>query len=171
MRRGRQSCHTDMQSRRFAGHDIARCRRIARNLARALQRLHHSGIVHGDVKPRNILFLQEKDAVDDTDGSKENAVDELVLCDLDVSAPIGTVRKVADKMPSSAHSAPELQRWKIWAALPAAQRQMTMQLKASEALDVWGFGTVLYELCAGQELFYRNFADDEIIDVSDEMRK
>ena len=98
-------------------------------------------------------------------------VDELVLCDLDVSAPIGTVRTLADKMPSSAHSAPELQRWKIWAALPASQRQTAVQLKSSEALDVWSFGVVLYELCTGQELFYRNFADDEIVDVSDEMRK
>ena len=158
-----------MLSRRFAGHDIDRCRRIARNLAESLQKLHSFGIIHCDVKPRNILFMHDEDVVDDNDDS--DLRDRLVLCDLDVSAEKGSILNLADKMPSSAHSAPELQRWKVWASVPEHRRQEAVQVTASEQLDVWSFGTVLYELCCGQELFSRNFADDEIIDAADEMRK
>ena len=187
MKRGRQSLDIAMRSRRFAGHDLDFCRRVARNLARSLQRLHEQDIIHCDVKPRNVLL-----AGDDA---------EVMLCDLDASARKGSIRTVgplcaqlspshcssrsrahkltffllspqpADKMPSSGYSAPELQRWKIWHDLPVDQRRGKVEVRVSELLDVWGFGVVLFQLCTGEVLFEQNVADDEIVRPLDEMRK
>ena len=80
MKRGRQSLDIAMRSRRFAGHDLDFCRRVARNLAQSLQRLHEQDIIHCDVKPRNVLL-----AGDDA---------EVMLCDLDASARKGSTRTV-----------------------------------------------------------------------------
>lgn len=41
----------------------------------------------------------------------------------------------------------------------------------SEALDIWSFGTVLFELCSGERLFVQNIADDEIVGARQETRK
>ena len=76
-------------------------------------------------------------------------------------------------MPSSGYSAPELQRWKILSELPEHQRRgaTVLELEATEALDVWGFGASLFHLCTGEELFTQNIMDNEITRSSDEMRK
>ena len=140
MKRGRESLHQAVQSRRFAGIDIAFVRRIAWRLASCLYGLHERGIIHGDVKPRNVLLYDD---------------DKLVLCDLDTSAKKGTQRKEGEKMPSSGYSAPELERWRIWSALPESQRQTGLALEVTRALDIWSFGVVLFELCSGERLFHR----------------
>ena len=156
MKRGRQSCHHAVQSRRFAGIDIPVVRRMAWKLARCLRGLHGRGIIHGDVKPRNVLIYDDN---------------RIVLCDLDASMKNGAERVLGKKMPSSGYSAPEVERFKIWEGLPEGQRGAKPALRTSAALDVWGFGVVLFQLCTGEKLFHQNEADDEIVDPRDEMRK
>ena len=158
MKRGKQSCRQAMRSQRFAGIDIAYVQQMAGKLAKCLKRLHDKRIIHGDVKPRNILL----------DGIQN----QIMLCDLDASARTGSVRQLVDKNPSSGYSAPEIQRWQIWSSTPKNQRRLeSLEIRASPLWDIWSFGVVLFQLCTGEELFAQDTCDDEIIDPRDEMRK
>jgi len=95
-----------------------------------VQALHAIGLLHFDLKPRNILLFE--------DGS-------VVLCDLDASMRLGVSRGRDEKRGSSAYYAPEVARW--------AEDRSVVVLIASEALDVWSLGALLFELCNGCTLF------------------
>eukprot|EP00945_MAST-04E_sp_MAST-4E-sp1_P003399 g3399.t1 len=80
-------------SERFAGHDLKTVEYISNSVAKALKHMHDQGLVHGDVKPRNVV---------------RDASGKWKLIDLDaatkLSEPIG--RKY-----SSAFSPPELAKF------------------------------------------------------------
>ena len=101
--------------------------------------LHSVGLLHFDLKPRNILLLE--------DGS-------VVLCDLDASMRLGIARGRDEKPGSSAYYAPEVARW--------AEDLSVVPLIASEALDTWSLGAVLFELCNGRTLFRQGAKGDKI---------
>ena len=67
-----------------------------------------AGLVHYDLKLRNILVKSDK-----KDKHKVNEDTTLMLCDLDSSCPINSLRSVNDKKGSSAYYAPEVARWNI----------------------------------------------------------
>ena len=46
-----------IRSERFAGHDVDMARIVLKGLATALQHMHACGLVHGDVKPRNVVRI------------------------------------------------------------------------------------------------------------------
>ena len=52
----------------FAGRDLNVVRLIAEQLARAVQHLHQNGIIHGDVKPRNAVRIDDFWKLIDLDG-------------------------------------------------------------------------------------------------------
>ena len=99
--------------------------------AEQVQALHAIGLLHFDLKPRNILLLE--------DGS-------VVLCDLDASMRLHITRSRDEKPGSSAYYAPEVARW-------AEDLLAIVPLIASEAMDVWSLGALLFELCNGRTLF------------------
>lgn len=123
---------------------------IARQVAEAIQHLHERGILHADLKPLNIM----------RSGSAWQ------LIDLDAAAPFGSV---AGLKSSTAYCPPEMihvrqgiARVKIAADgdelfISGAEYSL---LAAEKSFDMWGFGAVLYFLCAGQALFHANLEDN-----------
>ena len=71
--------------------------------------LHKAGLVHYDLKLRNILVKSNK-----KDGAQSWCGQQcIMLCDLDASAPINSLRQCNDKIGSSAYYAPEVARWNM----------------------------------------------------------
>jgi hypothetical protein len=140
-------------------------RRIGVEVAAALAHLHGRRIIHGDIKPLNLMRTNKRWRLIDLDaatpfgdpaGAKSSAAfcaPEMVLVDV----ATGVARIAA-----SAHAAPFLTN-----ARPAdskgndgeAKEEAAVPLKssttvpASAALDLWAFGAVLYQLCTGSALF------------------
>ncbi|OBZ90272.1 hypothetical protein A0J61_01686 [Choanephora cucurbitarum] len=104
-------------------YSVQQCRSIFRQLVYAVDHLHQQGIVHGDIKPHNLLL------------SKDNTV-KLVdfghaihLCDIDRSFY---------SMSSPAFTAPEV------------IKKQAIKLYAATCADVWAMGVTLYCLVYGQ---------------------
>ncbi len=151
---------------RFAGHDMELVHSICKNVAKALHHMHENGLVHGDVKPRNIVRI----------------MGEYKLIDLDAAEKIG--QPIGRKY-SSAFAPPELAKLlftkngesvdelyakgtmkstaNAFGSNTPAKRQLLS--KASESFDVWGFGCLLYNLCTGRPLFGNIDSSDDNIYV------
>ena len=144
-----RSLHETCGKERLAGRDAHRVARIFGRVVRRVAQLHAAGLVHCDIKPRNVLLLSD---------------DEVVLCDMDASNALGAGFSTTEaKLGSSGYFAPEVQAAVVGAHRPA-------EAVWSAATDVWSLGAVLFELCAGQTLFRLDVADDELVDTSDRMR-
>ena len=108
-------------------------------MAQCIQHLHnHACLLHGDIKPRNIARVGQI----------------WKLIDLDASAKIGVLRP---EKYSEAYVPPELQR----ALLPTRESGRPVRgqetIVAAPEQDVWSLGVVLFELCAGADLFQKVF--------------
>ena len=101
-------------------------------------------MVHGDLKPRNVLRIGESD---------------WVLCDLDATVHVGQPVGVKS---SSGYAPPELARVKC-------NRERQLQ-KSACSFDIWSLGMILFELCAGQTLFRLDINNDEILLEEDNSR-
>ena len=183
MPRADRNLHGVVADERFAGYEPRKVRDIAIDVAKALQHMHEKGLVHGDIKPRNIVRV----------------VDQWKLIDMDAAASIGD--PIGRKY-SSGYSPPELakmlftkngessntvQEAPSQAVLPpqppkesssrksfrtetklkmlsiGSFKKRKLLAEAKETFDVWGFGCVLYQLCAGRPLFSDvNSSDDNI---------
>ena len=64
-----QSLSHLVSSQRVAGHNVAEVRRLFGKLAQRVAQLHQGGVLHFDLKPRNVLLRDM----------------ELLLCDLDAA--------------------------------------------------------------------------------------
>jgi serine/threonine protein kinase len=106
MERAHESLFSLLGSQRLAGVgglDGARCladvRDIFGKIVAVVGKLHNAGLVHLDVKPRNILC-----------NWKANGVVEPILCDLDAAAECGVQRPRTIKSGSEAYIPPETAR-------------------------------------------------------------
>ena len=147
---GQRSLHGALCAERIAGVDVERTVSIVRNVAGALQEMHGHGVLHGDVKPRNILRVGL--------GERRFAWS---LVDLDASARLGDL---CGTKSSTGYLAPELAR-RRFLAHPAGRLPPDAPglLEARPSLDAWSLGVVLFELCAGRTLWMLSLAEDSIV--------
>ena len=145
MERGGQSLFIENVTQRIAGVNAASVATLFRATCAQVAALHGLGLVHGDIKLRNVIRRFGSDAV--------------CLCDLDAGIQIGTKRSTDVKV-STAYAAPEVQ----------ASRRAKTPLEAHPSLDVWSLGVVLFELCTGRTLFAQDISNDDMVEVDDETR-
>ena len=71
-----RSLYHAMGSERIARFDLGRALDIFKDVAQLVQRLHHAGLVHSDLKPRNVLFDAENKLLTEPDTSLTTFVDD-----------------------------------------------------------------------------------------------
>ena len=120
---------------------------IMRQVALALQHLHSNSVVHGDIKPLNIVRCIE--------GGQER----YMLIDLDAAVRIG-VDRVGRKY-SSAYAPPE--------GMAAIAGIKGFPL-AHPSWDIHSYGVVLFELLTSTPLFPRNTLNDNIEEIETKRR-
>ena len=95
-------------------------------------------------------------------GCEVNEECKVVLCDLDASGKMGSDRSVEAKA---------WEQWLLrsrgcrWLVSQKQERQIELSYEASQ--DVWSFGSVLFELCTGRNLFPLDLNDDSMVDEKD----
>ena len=95
---------------------------FSRSLFRALEAMHETGLVHGDLKPDNLLIADS--------GDVENS---LLISDFGSSAFIGELRQKAWRAASPCYESPE-----------------SVQGQATFASDLYSAGVLLYEAVTGK---------------------
>ena len=143
MERAERSLHDACNKERFAGLRVPAIQQVVRHIASCLQRLHQLHVCHGDCKQRNIVRLG----------------DRWILCDMDAATKLE--EPIGEKN-STAYCPPEL-------AQILFTRDNVLPL-AHPSFDVWSFGVVLFELCAGHSLFNQDTSNDNLIDELDKTR-
>ena len=96
MERGERSLHDACTKERFSGYNYDNIWSVMRDVAASLQILHKSGMIHGDLKGRDILRV--------------NLKGKWILCDMDASSKMGDP---AGLKTSSGNAPPELARLKF----------------------------------------------------------
>eukprot|EP00041_Stephanoeca_diplocostata_P038833 m.1559122 g.1559122 ORF g.1559122 m.1559122 type:complete len:2011 (+) comp25275_c1_seq7:178-6210(+) len=120
-------------------------RYLLKQVAEAVAALHRSGIVHGDIKPRNVV--------------RKNS-GQYCLIDLDMSMPCkGQVGDASgglrDKiLASSAYMSPEVIQWTAAQHITSDSQPSAVQnvLEPRTRWDLWGFGVTMYEVLNGAGL-------------------
>ncbi|KAG1669403.1 hypothetical protein FOA52_004054 [Chlamydomonas sp. UWO 241] len=157
MPRGERSLLDALLHEHFAGNDWLMVRAIFRNVVQALSHMHSMGMVHGDIKPLNVMAF----------GTNWR------LIDLDVAREIGML--YGDKAPSSGYCAPEVAAAMLAAISsasvsdgPGSERSFDLRwmwgalkgMKASVAADLWSAGVLLYFMGAACQLLQTDLNDD-----------
>eukprot|EP00955_Chlamydomonas_euryale_P115472 366351-Chlamydomonas_euryale.AAC.14 len=125
-------------------------------LLRALQHLHVNGIVHGDLKPLNIMRLRE--------AGKER----WRLIDLDVAC--SSRHSMNSKPPSSGYCPPEVAQKLLKAKRSGGELAECLKgYSATVSNDLWSFGVVLYQLCCARPLWKLNDDDNLASDTDLEL--
>lgn len=138
-------------SERLAEEPLDVIRQSGRKVLNLIQNLHNKGVVHGDVKPKNVVRVDRA----------------LMLIDLDMAITIGSSDPPAhankEKFSgSTAYAAPELHRW-------MSEHEATVDagtfdgsspvdtLSSPQQIDLWSFAVTLYEMATGSPLFQNSY--------------
>ena len=135
--------NTRLALTRIAGANATKCVAILKPIAEALSQLHHHGIVHGDVKPRNVVFIGGTWKLIDFDAARAGGET--------IDASNGDVKW------TSGFASPELAR-----CCEALGR-----IDARPSLDIFAFGVLAFELCSGQRLFAQDICNNNMTSPSD----
>lgn len=103
-------------------------RKFACDIFSACDYLHKIGIIHGDLKPKNLLV----------DFHTKLELSKLLVCDLGVSALVHE-KYHRNTVQTSTYRAPEV-NFDIHAKM----------IKYTTAIDLWSIGCILYEMCVNE---------------------
>jgi serine/threonine protein kinase len=129
----------DVLCTRDIGFDVAPAIHIARRLADALSFLHSRGIVHRDVKPKNVLL-----------GDVRCMQGEVRLADLGLAKAVrvpSEVRSSGEMVISTNHNA----LFGTWDYM--APEQWVSTKRVDPKADVYSFGALLFHMLTGQPPF------------------
>jgi serine/threonine protein kinase len=130
-----------IRQRNIAGSDWDAIRHIMRTLCNALFHIHSKCIVHGDLKPSNLVLVE----------------DSIRLIDFDAGASFGRdSTDYAGVKYSTANLPPEM-FWDFGCFLKSCPRDETINgyelVRPSPCHDMWAVGVILYLLCTGCDLY------------------
>jgi serine/threonine protein kinase len=135
MPRYEMNLHDYMKSREYTSTDILR---ISIELLSALTYMHKSNIIHGDIKPKNILV------------NKNN----IAICDFNISC-LASDGPLSSIMQTCTYRAPEINLART-------------RSKYDQGIDVWSVGCIMFELLTKEPLLQytgKNDDDDSTISV------
>jgi hypothetical protein len=156
---GTKTLHTVIASEHIAGKEWHKVREIAIELATALDHLHTNGVIHGDIKPLNIMRVGNTIKLIDLDAAA--VINEGYSCAKYSSAyiPPEMVHRMDDVCVVKTYKIDPITKQINFNQLPYAL------VKAEVSHDSWSYGVVLFELFTGKKLL---FADcDDNIDMTD----
>jgi serine/threonine protein kinase/Leucine-rich repeat (LRR) protein len=169
----------EMEERQIAGEDWDKIRGILRTLCNCLHHIHGKGVVHGDLKPSNIMFIDNAAHLIDFDAST-------MLWQSSGKEDAG-VGDFAGQKYSSGYLPPELFHDdgghtnilvkgftldENGARARVTYREILVEgvkhieavhevgytlVRPSAAQDIWALGVVFYQLCTGYALFPCSF--------------
>jgi len=160
---------------RHGPYSEARASTFVRQIADAVAFVHRAGVVHGDIKPENLMMsssssnstnVTEDDEVSDDEQATVKVVDfgSAVLLDDEASSTDGESGGDAseeeeedddDILGTIAYSSPELLR---------REKRLRQRLPSTES-DMWAIGCVVYILVTGSHPFdkYADKTDEDIV--------
>lgn len=139
-----------IQSERLAEEPMAVIQSTGLKLATLVQMLHANGVVHGDIKPKNIVRVDREFRLIDFDMAFRPGA-------LDGTVPVPHADKT--KLSGSTAYAPELMQWM------SAQEEADWALKSSPlaalaepvTVDLWSFAATVYEMATSVPLFAHSY--------------
>lgn len=166
-----------IHSERYAGLPISVLGYTMRKIALAIDALHKVGIVHGDIKPRNIVRQtgggNQYKLIDFDMSFRGSIKDNELKQETGVSNVHADARAINR---SNAYACPELVRWanhntRIGSSssvtsqstingddsYEANQNSVTLELATPEQIDIFSFGVTLYEVVTGVSLFEHSY--------------
>jgi ankyrin repeat protein/serine/threonine protein kinase len=117
-------------------------KRIFCDLVHCVSHLHVNGLLHGDIKPRNIMRTNEG---------------KVILIDMDSSSRIGRefIHKCSTAYipPEALYYNPDLGQYRPRILDSTGNDASLERLMSHSSFDVWSLGMVLYQMCTGEQMF------------------
>jgi ankyrin repeat protein/serine/threonine protein kinase len=146
-----------LKQERFAGRNFEVVREIFRQLSLCTQHLHSRGILHGDIKPLNIMRIESTWKLIDLDASCRIGKDFVCAKYSTAYCPPESISVNEEKSRAIPRS-PENEKMEQYQYSP---------LIADPSFDVWSLGCVLYQLCSKDALpLFAVGQDDNLSDDS-----
>ena len=124
---------------------VARCLRITRQIALALERAHEAGIVHRDLKPENVMLVK-----------KDDEPDFVKVLDFGIAKVLeGAASASAEiaKRNGGANAQPLTRMGTILGTPEYMAPEQALGEPVTPAADLYGVGVMLYELLTGKHPF------------------